>query len=187
MRVELLGGRGQLLARYLLRLPATNAEDKRDLSLEVPFEINGAEEPARLAASVEDGFGRLRALSSVELTLLAPGTAETIQPADLHAPIIIRQPPARAERASGVIEVSGQVRAHSDRPLTVYAFNREGRRLAFAEPYPGEPDAGGYAGFETTLTIQVDEAQWVQIVVTETGATIDGEVAVATIEVFVIP
>lgn len=185
VRVELFGSQGQLLARYLLRLPAGDAA--ADLQLSIPFEIRGDQEPARLSLRVDDDFGRLGALASVALDLLAPGAEPAIQPAEQRLPISIEAPQAAVQFAAGAVEVHGRVLAPGNRPLTIYALTRAGRRLAFAEPRSGEPDAEGYALFDTSLDIQVDSPQWIQIVVVANDSAIEGEFAVASLEVFVSP
>lgn len=167
VRTELAGSDGRLLARTLLRMEGIA------LDYEISFEVREAE-AGRLSLSVEDEYGRMRELASVALTLLPPGGAQSIQAPDMESVLIVDSPQEGASISGGVIEVRGEARGSSTRPLTIQVVTRAGRVLATADVYTDAAGADGYSPFAVDLNVAVDEESRVLVVVSRSGGEIPG-------------
>ena len=89
VRVELFGEDGRLMFRKLY-LINNHAGSQANLRSEIDFEISGVAETATLVISVDDTYGRLKALASEELILLSLGESEVNPPDDFLAPTNIK-------------------------------------------------------------------------------------------------
>lgn len=186
LRIELLGEDGRLLTRKLLVWTLID-NVKQLIRAELDFEIAGVAEAGRLIVSVDDEYGRLKALSSVDVLLLAEGLREASFSQDLQEKILILSPQANRALDSGEIEISGIARPQSERPLLVQVIARDGRVLATGDAYVAHPEGYPYGVFSITLQAEVTVRQWVQITVREIGDRVPGEVHLSSIEVVLAP
>ncbi|MEX2161044.1 MAG: hypothetical protein WD751_03935 [Anaerolineales bacterium] len=160
VRVDLRGRDGRLLARKLL-LPAARGRFDFDLD----FEISRPAEAGRLLVGIEDGYGRLAELTSIEVELVAEGEGGGLLPSQ-PIEIFIEAPAAGEAISGGSIMVSGSVRGLVARPLTVQLITRQGRVLASDNVYPSL-DATGSGSFELEMAYHLDEAEWVLVSVSQ--------------------
>ncbi len=170
-RVELFGEDGRLLARYLqtyTTLPWNTAK----ISIEMSFEISAAAELGRLVISVEDAFGRLMDLNSLDLILLSEGYTELNPPTALYQTIVIQEPAEDSLILGGVVYVSGVARPSSDLPLRVSLIAEDGRILGqrLAGVFNAKPGEYGYFFAEVPYAVQ--EITPVRLVVYEEGGII---------------
>jgi hypothetical protein len=170
----------RLLAEQILDLAPGE-----DLVTEIPFEISHPSLPARLTVSTQDEYGRIQALNSLDLVLLADG-APRIQPPDERTHIVLQQPQPGAQLAGSDLQVSGLAYGEPGRPLTVQLITRAGKVLAFGEVYPNY-DATGAGPFAIEFHLEIKEATWVQVAVFENGGAYAGPAHFNSVEVLLEP
>ncbi len=123
--LELYGEDGHLLASKLLQL---NTPYKwANFYWEMSFDINSVGELGRLTLSTQDEYGRVNAVNSVHLLLLAEGPSIINQPGDLKERCVIEQPAAGQRLSGGVLTVVGKMRPYNNLPLTLELVGRDGR------------------------------------------------------------
>ena len=122
--LELYGEDGHLLASKLLQL--YTPYKWASFSLEMPFEINAIGELGRLTLSTQDEYGRVTAVNSVHLLLLAEGASIINIPGDLRERCIIIQPAAGQRLSGGILTVTGKMHPFNNLPLTVELVSRDG-------------------------------------------------------------
>lgn len=184
--VELFGEDGRLLYRKIFVFDAP-PEARANLYTNIGFEIAGVAETARLVISVDDEYGRLRALTSEDLILISIGNSDINPSGDLLKPIVIQQPTLKVLVQGGKLVVSGLVRTASDQPLLVELIATDGKvvgsRLAgIAE---GPMDAHRLFAAEVSYTVQ--SPTWVRVTVSERGVRLPGIVQLASVEVLLSP
>lgn len=177
LRVELYGEDGRLLARQVMR-----TQGGSQLELELAFETGKPVEHARLALSLDDAFGRLQELTSIEIVLLAGGESG-LAAAGPQNMLAIESPSAGDTVAGGTITVAGLV--HQDEgSLNVQLISREGRVLKSIDLRPAG-DEGEETTFSADLIYNLDEAAWVQVAVSWRQAGII--TAFKSVEVWLVP
>ena len=148
VRVELYGEDGRLLARHLRTYQKIPWEVAR-IGVELEFGISAAAEAGRLLVSVEDLYGRLIDVNSINLILISTGQSEYNPPTALWQRLIIEEPSPQALIQGGKLLIMGRALPNNpDQPLRVMLVAEDGRilgqRLAGVEfPKPG--DYGNYA------------------------------------------
>lgn len=181
---------GRLLARQVLILgEAADTEESLWLHSTLNFEIAGPSEPARLSLSTQDEYGRPFALSSVALTLLAPGSEESLSALDapvFESRIWVQSLEHGQPLAPGPFEVRGLLRAETPRPLLIQVLNRAGRVLASNDVYPAEI-ASDFPTFSHTFDLTLDESQWLQVAVSKRTYSPDLTIHLSTLEIFYSP
>ncbi len=184
MRIELYGSDGRLMARKIL---VYDAASQAELDVRIDFEISHASEAAWLMVRTEDAYGRVQALNSVEVVLLAQGEP-SIKPAPLEPEgITIASPEAGAVSTGGTVTVTGAANIPAGRPLNVQLITREGRVLAFNEVYPTFKEGQTSGTFEISLPYRVKEVTWVQIAISEGEGLIPVPIHFAGVEVQLAP
>lgn len=176
---ELSDQAGRLLVRQILTLSTS------ELRMLLPFEVSRPPMPARLTLRTVDSYGRMLALTSVELMLLAEGEANIV-PGSEQAHITISQPAEGQRVPSSEIAISGTAYTASQRPLTIQLIKREGRVLAVREVYL-QGELSRPALFEAVFSIEVNEPTWVQVAVTEHGQSIPGPAHFSAVEILLTP
>jgi hypothetical protein len=180
VRISLVDQNDRLLAERVQGLQLG-----QDLDLKIPFEISHPTLPARLTVSTQDEYGRIQALNSVDLTLLANGAAQ-LTPADARVHIAIEQPAAGAQIAGSDLQIGGIANGEPGRPLTIQLITRAGKVLAFGEVYP-DYDATGAGAFAIEFDLEVRDATWVQVAVFENGGGFAGPAHFNSVEVLLEP
>ena len=115
--MELVGEDGRVISRRVLEFGGPH--QRYWTAPELPFEILGASEMARLQISERDEFDRLERLISVDLVLLQVGRDEINPPAITQAPILIIGPDEDAVAGGGLLVVEALVRPVNDSPLII--------------------------------------------------------------------
>jgi len=186
IRVELLGEDGRSLSRKVL-VWALSDNVKQSIQTLLYFEVEGVAEAGRLIISVDDEYGRLKALSSAEVILLSEGLREASFSTDMQERILILNPQPETVVESGTIEISGLARPQSERPLKVQIIASDGRVIGFGQVYPVQPEDYDYSLFSIQIEAGVTVRQWVQITVAETSLRVPGDVHFSSFEVVLAP
>lgn len=187
VRIDLIGEDGHTLVRKVMEFPVSSGHTRRDIFTEINFEIKSVAETARLQISVSDEFGRMTALSSVDLILLASGVNEYNPSGDLLENIIIQQPMPNYMVQGGNLIVSGLARSQSQKPLAIELITRGGKVVGYGQAYVAAPENSAYGLFATEIKYQVSEPSWVLVVVRERGAKIPGSAHLSSAEVVLGP
>ena len=161
---------------------AMRSQGASQLELELIFEAAKLVENARLALSLDDAFGRLQELTSIEIVLLAGGESRlaAARPQNMLA---IESPRAGDTVAGGTITVAGLV-PEVEGSLNVQLISREGRVLKSIDLRP-TGDEGEERTFSADLIYSLDEAAWVQVAVSWRQAGII--TAFKSVEVWLVP
>ena len=179
---------GRLLARHLVAM--TPSDEKSWLQLELPFEIPIASQPARLSISTTDAYSRLAALSSVQLTLLAAGSEQTViaqDSAEYADRIWIQSPQPLQIVVPGTLQISGLLLLSNAKPLLIQIMNRHGKVLDFAEIYIDETEGAYPSSFSTEFELNLDEAQWLQLGIFQRSSQMPGPMHFTSLEFFYSP
>ena len=171
VRFELYGEDGRLLARQLkvyYDLPWHVATPTMSLD----FEISAAAELGRLVVSVEDVFGRIIDVNSVNLLLLSMGMTEMNPSSALLESIIVQEPEPKTLLIGGKVLVTGIARPFTDQPLNVLLIAEDGRVLGQRLAGVTILIPGGYGTFFAEVSYTVTETTPALLVVYESGAPI---------------
>ena len=188
IRVELTGEDGRLLYRQVFVFTETPAGARVKLTASINFEIVGVSEMARLTVSVNDVYERLKALSTVDLVLLADGQADLNPTGDLLQEIFIQQPTIKSLVQGDRVMVTGLARTADDEPLLVEIVatngNIIGSRLAGIAPLQ---EGGGHRLFAAEVPYSVAAPTWVRITVQDRSGRLPGTRNVSSVEVLLSP
>ncbi len=144
------------MARHVVRTTGGPVE------LELAFDPAGGGENGRLALSLDDEFGRLQELISVEIILLTEGENKLVA-GGLPSLLVIETPEAWETVSGGVVTVSGLVSELAS-SLNIQLITREGRVLRSIDlRLAGSEGEEGTFGAE--LTYNPAAAAWVQVAV----------------------
>jgi len=186
VRIELFGEDGRLLVRQLRDYKYVPWSASRIFeSLE--FEINGVAELSRLVISVEDQFGRLTDVNSVNLILLSTGMAEFTPTSALWQRIIIQEPQPKALIQGGKLIVSGRTRPNSDKPLRVTLVTEDGRLIGQRLAGASITIPGDYGTFISEVPYTVSDLTFALLTVYEDGELISDIAHLSTVEVILAP
>jgi len=156
---------------------------------ELEFEISGVAETSRLVLSTRDEFGRLMALSSVDLVLLSLGTNETTPTQIDFEPYLIRYPEEDSLVSGGLLWVTGLARPVNSTPLIVELVDEQGNVIGsnrIQVPYPTGDLSHTPFGVEVPYT--VSEITGVRLTIRQESDTrIAGTVALSSMTLFVGP
>lgn len=188
IRVELTGEDGRVLYRQVFLYPEASAGSRVKLNAEIPFGITAVSEIGRLTVRINDAYGRLKALSSVDLVLLSEGQNDLNPPGDLLEEIVIQQPTVKSLIQGNSVLVSGLARTADDQPLLVELIAPDGRligsRLAGITP---REDGDGHRLFAAEVPFSVDSPTWVRITVTDRSGRLPSPRHVSSVEVLLAP
>ncbi len=187
VHVDLVGEDGRLLSRQLLTVPVPPGHDRVNFVTDMSFEIPGVSELGRVEVSVEDDYGRVKALSSVDVILLSTGLEDLNTYGDLQQNIVIQQPRSNFMIAGGVLYVTGLARAAGEPLLVVELITREGKIVGSGLATLVAPEDSLYGLFAGEIEYAVSEPTWVLVVVRARGARIPGTAELASLEVVVSP
>ena len=155
VRVELYGNDNRLMLRKLLR-----TADSGQLNLELAFEVPASSERGRLVLSLEDDYGRLQELDSIQVELLTSGESQLV-PSNTQERLALNSPQAKTVLQGGQLPVSGLVRAPYG-PLNIQLITREGRVLTSDDVFP-DSTQGETGTFTTVLAYSLQNLEWVQV------------------------
>jgi hypothetical protein len=188
IRVELTGEDGRVLYRQVFLYSDSPAGARVNLHTKINFEIAGVSETGRLTVSVNDEYERLKALSSVDLVLLADGQADLNPTGDLLENILIQQPQIKTLVEGDNVLVTGLARTGNDQPLLVELIGPDGRilgsRLAGIAPQKAD---GSHRLFASEVPFSVNSPTWVRVTVYDNSGRLPGAKHVSSVEVLLSP
>ncbi len=168
VRIELHGEDGRLLARQL-RTFENIPWHVANLSANLEFEISVVAEIGRLVVSVEDSFGRLIDVNSVDLILLSSGVTELKPASALLQRIIIQEPAKDTLIQGGNLIVSGRARPNEDKSLRAEIITEDGRVVGQRLVGVSLPIPGDYGQFAAEIPYTVDELTPAVLIIYEDG------------------
>lgn len=186
VRIELLGEDGRLLMREVQNYQSLEL-DWININSDVTFGTNSAAEAGRLLISVDDEFGRLKDLSSVDLILLNSGEQILNQPADQLQNIVIESPYAKTLIQGGVLRVKGLARPRSTKPLMIEIQTSDGRIVGTRQVAVTSQPGIMYGTFEIDVPYNLENTSQVRLKVWEPGDSIPGIVNLSSLEVILSP
>lgn len=185
--IELLGEDGRMLTRKIILAFPSGGFTRTNAVTDIDFEIDELAESGRIVVSVQDEYGRVRALASVNVILLSTGITQMNPYVDNLESIIIQQPSANVMVQGESLIVTGLARTQSNNLLQVELIDREGKVIAFGFATVVTAEGEEYGFFALELSFSVEDPIWVMITVQETGARIPGPVHISTLEMVVSP
>lgn len=184
--IELLGEDGRLLVRQLIYLNE-NLGRKAGLVAEIHFEIPGVAELARLQISIEDAFGRPKALTSVDLLLLSAGAPDPNPPGDHLEAVVIKDPLPGALVQGGRLILSGLARPTNDPVLIVELITEKGKVVGTRLVEVPAGPANVHRPFIVEVPYTVSEPTWARLSIRARGSRIPGNAYLTSLEVYLSP
>jgi hypothetical protein len=174
--VELIGEDGRVISRQVLDYQRAN----RSLwaAPEIPFEIEGAAETARLQVLTRDEQGRTIDLASVDVILLSAGRNEINPPAITQAPYLVRSPEWGDTVRGGVLIIDALARPVNDSPLLIELVDENGTVVTVKQvivPAPTGPLS--HTPFTVQIPYKVGAEVPVRLVIRQEGSRIPGTVS----------
>jgi hypothetical protein len=187
MRVELYGEDGRLLARYLRTFQRIPWEAAR-VDVDLAFEIDGAGEIGRVVVSVEDVFGRLMDVNSVNLLLLSHGATQPNPATALWQRLIIEEPSPMEMVQGGVLIITGRALPNNpDQPLRVTLVGEDGHTLGQRLAKVNVETPGDYGVYVAEVPYTVTALTPARLVIFEEGEPISDIAHLSSIEVLLAP
>ena len=186
MSVELFGEDGRLLTRQII-LRDPNPTQVIGLVVDLEFGIPGEAELGQLVISSADEFGRTKALTSVELILLASGTADLNPITDNRSRFVIKEPKQDDLIQGGTLIVTGLARPVHDLPLMAELVTETGQIVGFrlVNVPSGHPE--DHRPFIVQINYNVTEATRARLIIRESGQRIQGTIHLVSQEVLLSP
>ncbi|MDH5505730.1 MAG: hypothetical protein OEZ02_00735 [Anaerolineae bacterium] len=185
--VELLGEDGRTLSRKLLHAPLPPGRARRDIVTEMDFEIAAVAETGRLQISVQDEYGRMSAMSSVNLILISEGISQLNHYGDTRERIIIMSPNTYQTSTGLTLDVYGLARLPNELPLVVEIYDRENHVLGAGLAAIVADDESEYGFFATNIPLNLAGETWIRVVVRARGTKLPGTVFLSSVEVLHYP
>jgi hypothetical protein len=186
VRIELLGEGGRLLMREVRRYQSLQNEWV-NLGSEVTFGINAAAENGRLQISIEDEYGRLVSVSSINIILQSMGFQDLDLPEDQLENIVLVSPRPNRLIQGGTMRVAGLARLRSAQPLMIEILTSDGRIVGTRQVSVIPSLETSYGTFAIDVPYTVDKTNRVRVQVWEPGDRIPGIVNLSSVEVLLSP
>jgi hypothetical protein len=183
--LELYGEDGHLLASQLLQL--YTPYKWASFAWEMSFDIHSIGELGRLTLSTQDKYGRVNAVNSVHLLLLAEGASIINQPGDLREHCIISLPAAGQRLSGGVLTVSGKMRPFNNLPLTLELVGRDGSIIGTQSVAISTIPNDDGVPFRVDMHYSISNATWALLSVRQNDDRIGGLMYLYSQEIFLNP
>ncbi len=184
-RIELIGESGRELFRKVYKTSSPEGNYLR-ITEEIPFEIPGAAELARLQISTLDKNGRLQAFHSVRLLLLTVGENQLTQAYPEQERLLLRTPKRDAEISGGEFEVSGEFNPLTNSPLIFELLDDNGTILG-SRIVLFEAPTGDYQAFTASIPYNSFGKTPVRLIARQADDRIAGTAYLFSIELTVSP
>lgn len=185
--IELLGEDGRVLTRKIILAFPARSEKRVNAITDIDFEIDELAEAGRLIVSVEDEYGRVHAVASVNLILMSTGMTQMNPYVDIFENIIIQQPSANVMVQGTSLTVTGLARTQSDNLLQIELIDRDGKVIAFGFASVFKSEGEDYGFFALEIRYIVSEPIWVMIAVQENALRVPGPIHRSSIEMVISP
>lgn len=151
VHIDLIGENGRFITRQLLNY-TQYLNRNIGITPEISFEIAAVAETARLSVSTQDKFGRIIALTSLDLILLSIGEDEINLPVYQQEPYIVREPKPEAVITGGMLRISALARPVNSTALIIELIAENGQVIAQASTTV-EPPSGDLS--HTPFSLQI--------------------------------
>ena len=175
-----------MIARQVLGF-ATPKGKRVGFIQKIDFETNRVAETARLQITVDDGFERPIAISSVDLVLLSVGEADLYPGGDLLDPYVIASPRPEETISGGIVHLSGFVRPVNDRLIGIQLMDSQGKTIASRQLSIPPSQDGTHQPFQTDLPYSISAPGWARLILRQAGTRIPGDAALSSQLVFLNP
>lgn len=155
----------------------------------IRFGISGAAETARLVVYIKDQFGRVMALSSVDLVLLSVGENE-INPALVYwEPYLVRFPLPEQTISGGTVVVVGMARPVNETPLIFDLISESGEVVGSAQVVVPEPSGGmSHTLYQVSIPYAVEQLTPVRLTIRQmSSGRIPGTAALSSMLLYLEP
>ncbi len=187
VQVSLYGEDERLLVRHQVSFQDSQSQ-KVHLKMDLSFEISENAETARLEVSTKDPYGRVTALSSTDVILLAEGEPGLNAPLDLYENIIIQQPITSNLIQGDSLIVKGFTRHAPQELVVVHLLNRQGGMVGSKViEVESEDIGGGYRFFAGEVPFLVGSSSWIRVQVLARDGRFSGVQHLSSVEVLVSP
>jgi hypothetical protein len=183
--LELYGEDGHLLASQLLQL--YTPYKWASFAWEMSFDIHSIGELGRLTLSTQDDYGRVNAVNSVHLLLLAEGASIINQPGDLRERCVISLPAAGQRLSGGVLTVSGKMRPFNNLPLTLELVGRDGSVIGTQSVAISTIPNDDGVPFRVDMHYSISNATWALLSLRQNDDRIGGLMYLYSQEIFLNP
>jgi len=183
--LDLYGEDGHLLASTLLQL--YTPYKWAGFYLEMSFNINSLGELGRLTLSTKDDYGRVNAVNSVHVLLLAEGTSIINLPGDLKERCVIIQPVAGQRLSGGVLTVLGKMNPFNNLPLTLELVGRDGSVIGTQVVAISRTPNDDGVPFRVDIHYNISKAMWALLSVRQNDDRIGGLMYLYSQEIFLTP
>ena len=185
--VALFGEDGRLLLRDTFTV-FTTGNYSAPLKEDLEFAIQGAAETARLEITTYDEFGRVIALATQNLVLIATGDSDINLPRDLYEGIVIQQPSPSRLIQGGKLVVAGITRHAPGDVLRVEVVDVNGKTLASQVIGVSEKQLGeGYRPYAGEILYNIEKPVWVRVLVSAWDGRMSDVVHVSSVVVLLAP
>jgi hypothetical protein len=183
--LELYGEDGHLLASKVLQLYAQYKWGY--FTWQMAFEIHSIGELGRLTLSTQDDYGRVNAVNSVHLLLLAEGTSIINLPGDLRERCVITQPTVGQFLSGGILTVIGKMHPYNNLPLTLELVGRDGSVLGTQtvaiSTIPNDDDIP----FRVDINYNIPKGMWALLSIRQNDDRIGGLMYLYSQEIYLNP
>lgn len=125
VQIDLIDEDGQFLFQKTLNYSGY-AGARVYFSQQIPFQIDGVAESARMEVSTHDTYGRLQAVRAVDLVLIQMGDDVITAGTEMREPYLIRQPKANTTVSGGVLHLVGLANPVNATPLVIELTDEQG-------------------------------------------------------------
>ena len=183
--IQIVGEDGRVMATNIQYF-ATPKGQRVGFVTSLGFQLAGVAEAARLQVSVRDARGRLQALSSADLLLLASGEDVISPEPDPHEHFILVSPAPNGVGKKGELRLAGYISPFNGKPVLFELLGNQGEALASAS-FPPQNESAAYQPFTGILRYSIPGPTWALLVVRQPDARIPGDAALTSQLVYLNP
>jgi hypothetical protein len=183
-RIEIIGEDGREIYRKVFRTYKQSIASR--VAEEIRFEIPAASEVARIQVSTQDEFGRIMALNSVRVLLMAVGDNQFTPAYEPLERVVLRLPRRDGEVTGGEVRVVGMIRPVNNGPVILELIDRRGAVISSRLLY-FDASLTEYQHFETSLPYLVSEPTYARIVLRQSDDRIPGPAYLYSHEILLRP
>jgi hypothetical protein len=150
------------------------------------FQIASVAEAARLQVSTRDAQGRLAALASSDVVLLASGPDEKSATPDDREPFYLTSPTANAVASGGILPIRGYIRPVNHQPVIFELLDDRGVSLGSASFTP-PADISTYQPIAADLAYSIAAPAWARLTIRQPDVRLPGDAVLSSLLVLLNP
>jgi hypothetical protein len=144
------------------------------------FQLPGVAEAARLQVSTWDVQGRVIALASSDVVLLASGPDEKTATPDDREPFYLVAPTASTVASGGVLPIRGYIRPVNHQPVIFELLDDQGTSLGSAS-YTPPADISTYQPVAADLPYATTARTWARLTIRQPDVRLPGDAVVSSL------